>query len=191
MITLTYRLQPAQLASYQFAVRDRVKSMPGVWWLSLPSQMIGLFGALTAITVLFTWAFPRLGFGELHELSALAGFWLGALLSIAAQWLHYLSMRRRLVRPDGPTLSGHELTVSESGVVASSGRAQAQYRWPLFEGLTERADILVLWYEPGAGIVVPRSAFADAAAERAFCVFVQRRIAEAGRGAVPVAVPNA
>jgi hypothetical protein len=45
--------------------------------------------------------------------------------------------------------------------------------------VTVHDGVIVLWTEPGAGALVPRSAFSDPAAEKAFVDEVRRHIASA------------
>jgi hypothetical protein len=53
------------------------------------------------------------------------------------------------------------------------------YRWGAFEEVTVHEGVIVLWTEPGAGALVPRSAFANPGAEAAFLRAVRGPMAAA------------
>jgi YcxB-like protein len=180
VIELSYKLKPENLASYQFAVRNRIKHTPGVWWKSLTAQILTTFALVACIALLIVTVFPRLGLGTFHPMSALAGFLIGGLFTVVANWLHYFSARDRIVRPDGPTFSAHTMMVEDSGLTVKSARGESRYKWSLFDAVTERSDIIVLWYEPAGGIIVPHAAFETPAAATAFVDFVSTRITARG-----------
>lgn len=177
MISSTYRLELRHLASYQFAVKSRLEATPGVWWLSAPFQAvvalvcIGIFTAIAALSL------PWLGFGRLQTPSFLVGLILGIFGILGIWWLHYFSVRQRLVRPDGPTPREHRLYADETGITLTTAIGKGEYRWAMFEDLTERDDVLLLWYEPGGGIVIPRSAFLAPDAYAGFLALARAQIA--------------
>ena len=97
-----------------------------------------------------------------------AGFFLGLTALFAATWLNYFHQRRSLVKPSGPTYSRHHAIVDERGLGISTDKIETSSRWSLFDEITAYKNIFVLWTEPGQGIVVPKSAFADEAGVSAF-----------------------
>jgi hypothetical protein len=94
-------------------------------------------------------------------------------------WRRYRRLAGRTVKADGPTLAEHHVVVAEDGLRSTSGPVDHVYRWAAFEGVTVHDGVIVLWTEPGAGALVPRSAFSDPAAETAFVDAVRRHIASA------------
>jgi hypothetical protein len=180
MITLSYQLEPRHIASYQFAVRARLlKASRGPWWSARWLQSLPVFAAI-AFSFL---AADAVVFAVRHTHLDLASAWIGWLIgffsAILTQWIHYFANRRQSVSPDGPTLSGHKMTFSDDGIVVTTSKAEAHYRWDIFREHTSRDDLHILWYEPGSGIIIPRSAFPDQAADQAFCTYVRKHIAAA------------
>jgi hypothetical protein len=175
MIKLAYRLEPHHLASYQYAVRAKLLKMKGEWWLSQPVQAVAVLSFAFAMAALANAVLPLMEL-PFDPLSGLAGYVIGITSGLLAQWLHYWACRRQLVRPDGPTLAPHEIELNETGVIARSPKAEAHYRWTMFEAATSYQGVHVLWFEPAAGVVVPRSAFASSDDDAAFLAYASERI---------------
>lgn len=162
MTELTYRLEPKHLATYRRLAWDQaLYTRDGAdnwaWWLyGLP------FTAALALAACDQ-AFPLVTGRPFAYAEFFGGFVLGYLTFYALAQLRY----RRYV---------HLTTEPPDGLQLASKLANALYRWPCFIGLQVHDDIIVLWMEVGAGLVVPRSAFADPAAEQAFVDAVMSRI---------------
>jgi YcxB-like protein len=107
------------------------------------------------------------------------GFVGGVAVSFAMMWSRYKRLSGKVVKSDGPTMSEHHVNVAEDGIRSSSSHIDHVYRWSAFEGVTVHDGVIVLWTEPGAGALVPRSAFANPAAEAAFLEAVRGHIAAA------------
>jgi hypothetical protein len=178
--TVDYRLSAQDIAAYQFAVRDRLSQRVrdlGIlfhlgWALVLAIAAAVAFLASAALLPGFT----KRQFAN-EEL--FLGLGLGMIFFVAVNWLNYYIRRRVLVKPDGPTLSQHSMTIEQGGLHVITPFDDALHRWPLFESVSRYKGIIVLWIEPGMGIVVPRTAFADEAAAAAFVGAASRHIASA------------
>ena len=109
------------------------------------------------------------------------GFVGGVAVVYAMSWRRYRRLTGRAVKADGPTLAEHHVVVAEDGLRSTSRQVDHVYRWAAFEDVTVYGGVIVLWTEPGAGALVPRSAFADPAAEAAFVDAVRSHIASAQR----------
>lgn len=135
------------------------------------------------ISVLFS---SRAGrpFGLLEFTLGLVG---GVAATLVMMWRRYARYYSRAVRPGGLTMAEHRLSVSEEGVRLRSSLHEALYRWPAIEQMTSDDRIIVLWLEPGAGVAVPRKAFAESAAETAFLDAVRARLAKSNTAAAPAA----
>ena len=187
MITLSYRLEPRHVASYQFAVRARLlKVSRGPWWSHRLVQSLAPLAAIAvAVAAADAVSVAARGF-HLDPIATSVGWFIGFFAAILVQWVHFFANRHKAVSPDGPTFSAHKMTLSDVGIVATSPKAEAHYRWTIFQDFTSRDDIHVLWYEPGGGIIVPRSAFTTPADDQTFCTYARDRIAAAQQAAPAV-----
>lgn len=191
LIALSYQLEPRHVTSYQFAVRARLlKASRGPWWSHRVIQSLATLAAIVVASLAadaVTYAIRRT---HLELVSTWVGWLIGFFSAILAQWIHYFANIHKAASPDGPTFSAHKMTLGDDSIVATSPKAEAHYRWSIFRELTTTTHIHVLWYEPGAGIVIPRSAFADEAADQAFCTYARERIAAAAQSAPAVTSPH-
>lgn len=167
---LRYQLTPENVSAYQYAVRSRVAATltrTGGWWKHV---VLGLaFGlALVAAVVAIAIAIQHVTHRRFAEPEMAAGFFLGVAFMFTSIWLNYFRQRGVLMKPNGPGLSPHTLTVVPQGLRIAGSSFEHAFQWPIFEELTELKTILVLWIEPGQGLVIPRTAFADDAAVKAF-----------------------
>jgi hypothetical protein len=94
-------------------------------------------------------------------------------------WRRYRRLSGKVVKSDGPTLAEHRVSVADDGIRSTSRFVDHVYRWGAFEDVTVHEGVIVLWTEPGAGALVPRSAFADPGAEAAFLEAVRGHMAAA------------
>lgn len=107
----------------------------------------------------------------------------------AAVWLLYQRAAFVLIssywlRRDGVLLGRSRVTVGEAGLVSEGRYGRSQYDWAIFEDVRSYAKIIVVWTDPGSGILVPRDAFATPELERAFLQQIKARI-EAARAEHP------
>ena len=164
-----YQLTSQDLSQYQFAVRNRLAR--GVRKLGVLSHLgwaLALTIPVMAAVVLAAWALPRFSRHHFAFEELAIGFFTGVTFVFAATWLNYFRQRRLLVKPSGPTLSLHHLSLEEAGLRIATDKIETSSRWSLFDEITAYKNIFVLWIEPGQGIVVPKSAFADEAGVSAF-----------------------
>lgn len=174
-----FRYDPEHLKAYQRLALHRVEAKNtdyvAAWW----GWMLGytlVAGAALAFAYL---AFPELTGRPFALLEFACGFVAGVAVVYAMSWRRYRRLAGRTVKADGPTLAEHHVVVAEDGLRSTSGPVDHVYRWAAFEGVTVHDGVIVLWTEPGAGALVPRSAFSDPAAETAFVDAVWRHIASA------------
>jgi hypothetical protein len=161
MTEVSFELTPADLAAYQYAVRDRLtKLAPKQWWETDAIRATVLFGIAAVTYAGLDWAAPWLLGRPLELVEFLIGFWLGLLLAIGLMWMTYWDQRRRMVRPDGPTLGEHVVRLTNEGVSINLRDSDARYTWRAFEDITEQRGLISLWLEPGIGLIIPAHAFA-------------------------------
>ena len=169
MTEIAYRLEPRHLLDYQFAIRNRLsrnpkRGAPKAEWLR--ALLFGL--ACGVIYFALLWLWPRMAGVDLGVAELVVGFILGAAAAVGSMWWHYAEQRRLMVKPDGPSLGEHVLSTSATGVSVIGQNFENRYAWPIFEDATRYSGILVLWIEPGMGLIIPRVAFDGEAAEAAF-----------------------
>lgn len=168
MIELTYRYGPEHIKTYQALASRRVEASDrdyaSEWWGRMLIYAL-LAGAVLAAADL---AFPLLTERPFALLEFVSGFIGGVACTYALSWRRYRRLSSKMVKPDGPTMSEQRVGVAEDGIRSTSRFIDHVYRWTAFEGVTVHNGIIVLWTEPGDGAMVPRSAFADQAAEAAF-----------------------
>jgi hypothetical protein len=180
MTQIIYRLEPRHLRDYHFAIRDRLsrssaRGAPRSEW-----QRGLLFGlACAALYFGLVWLWPRMTGVEVGIAELVTGLVLGMAMAVGAMWWQYEEQRRLIVKPGGPSLAEHALAIDGAGVAITGQNFESRYKWSIFEDASRYSDILVLWIEPGAGIIVPRAALGGIAAEDAFLAEVKARAAEA------------
>ncbi|CAN1724702.1 putative YcxB family protein [Hyphomicrobium sp. 1Nfss2.1] len=176
MTEIKFRLEPAHLSAYGRLSSARLEATGahadgnwGVW-------LVGTFGAATLIAAA-SLVFPAVTGNPFAMAEFTAGLVAGVAIFFAIAWWRYLRLSRRATRADGPTRAEHRLSLGEDGLRSSTCFAETLYRWSVFEDVTATEDVVVLWIEPGAGVLVPRNAFACPAAEAAFLEAVRRYMA--------------
>ncbi len=180
MTELTFNLTPAELTAYQFAVRDRLlKDMPKAWWEREGVRAVALV-VLTALSLVLADALIGRSLDrEAEPIELAVGMVIGSELVIAAVWITYYDQRRRLVRPDGPTLGEQTLKVSGDGLDLALSNISVRYRWPAFQHVSRARGLLLMWIEPGSAIGLPERAFESVAALEAFEAEVRAHLVEA------------
>lgn len=181
MTEIEYQLEPKDLAAYQFATRDRLRGARSNSLLDNEIVRAVLIMVLAGGAMVGVEALGRFYLGRPLELfDYVAGVLFGAALMLALVWLHYFDQRRRLARPDGPVLGKSTLRLMREGVLITQKHVEVRYGWPVFLGITEARDLLLMWIEPGVAIAIPRSAFGS---DREIADFISEagaRMAEAG-----------
>lgn len=107
----------------------------------------------------------------------------GVVSMFLLQWLVARSIAARqlasALREGGSYLGPRTFTLDAEGVRIEGAHGMTLTRWPVIVDVTQGAETLLLWTDPGAAIMVPRDAFADDAERAAFVAFVEARIGRA------------
>jgi hypothetical protein len=107
-------------------------------------------------------------------------FALGALFLWGAASVYFWLANRRAkqyaLKPSGLNLGPRQLTVDEPGIVSRGSTDTTTIAWRAFDEVELLSNIIVLWVEPIAGVIVPRDAFDAPEAEAAFLADVRARI---------------
>jgi len=82
-----------------------------------------------------------------------------------------------MLREDGPYRCERVIKFAEEEIESVSPLMAIRTAWAAVEDVSTHKDILVLWTDPGAGIIVPRRAVGDEREERRFVQFVKAQIA--------------
>jgi hypothetical protein len=176
---ITFRYDPEHLKTYQRLASHRVEAKNtdyvAEWWRWMLLYTL-LAGAVLACAYL---AFPELTGRPFALLEFACGFVGGVAVSFAITWGRYKRLSGKVVKADGPTLAEHRVSVADDGISSTSRLVDHVYRWSAFEGVTVHDGVIVLWTDPGAGALVPRSAFSAPAAEAAFLEAVRGHMAAA------------
>ncbi|MDX2307457.1 MAG: YcxB family protein [Hyphomicrobium sp.] len=181
MTEIEYQLAPADLAAYQFASRDRIRTLAATSHWDSQALRAGLSVVFCAIMILVVdLAAPSLLGRLLVSTDYVIGIAFGAALMLALVWLHYFDQRRRLASPDGPILRKATLRLMREGVLITQRDIEIRYGWPVFRSVSEARDLVLLWIEPGAAIAIPKRAFASDKARADFIREAEARMAEAG-----------
>lgn len=181
MTELSYTLDASHIAAYQRLAserasnsgHDKTRAFDSAGELLAAGVAVAV--PLAALDLLLPFATGR----PFAYLEFLLGLLLGVGLVTGGLWLRYRKVRRQAVRPGGPTLSEHRLKLAGDGLRTSSPFFENTCRWHAIEEATVHKTVVVLWLEPGMGVVVPRSAFADATAEADFVDRVRALVVEA------------
>lgn len=172
-----FRYEPEHLRLYQKLASHRVEAentdYEAAWW----GWMLGYTLVAGAVLAAAYVAFPELTGRPFALLEFCCGFIGGVAVVYARMWRRYRRLIAKSVRSDGPTMSEHHVVVAEDGLRSTSGLVDHIYRWGAFEGVTVYGGVIMLWTEPAAGALVPRSAFSDPTAEKAFIDAVRSHIA--------------
>ena len=175
---IDYQMTLQDLASYQYAVRNRVaalvKRQDGVFKPLLPA--LGFILVLFAVAMALAVVIRKVAHRPLAEPELAAGFFVGVAFMLALLWLNYLRQRRSMVKPGGAVLGAHRAVAEPTGLRVSGKNFEHTFLWPIFESVSLLKSIVVLWMEPGHGVFIPRSAFQDTSAEREFIDYLQTRI---------------
>ena len=181
MTELTYTLDASHIAAYQKFASERASNKGQSTASSFDSagQLIAACVAVAIPLAAFDLLLPFATGRSFATVEFFLGLIIGVILVTGGLWLRYRKMRRQFVRPGGPTLSEHCLKLGGDGLRTSSAFFENICRWRAIEEATVHETVVILWLEPGMGVVVPRSAFASAAAEADFLDRVRALAAEA------------
>jgi hypothetical protein len=176
---LTYRYDRDHIRVYQALAARRVEAgdrdRAAEWWGLMLIYAL-LAGAVLAGADL---AFPLLTARPFALVEFVSGFVGGVVCIYALSRRRYRRLSAAMVKPDGRTMAEQRVSVGEEGIKSTSRFIDHLYRWTALEDVTVYNGVIVLWTEPGDGAMVPRSAFADRAAETAFLEAVRANMAAA------------
>ena len=177
---VTFRLTPADLSNYRYAVRDRLgKVSDGSLWSRPVVRWAAFFLTTVALLQLLDRLVPSHTGAPVSAIELSLGFLFGATLVLGLLWLHYWEQTKKLVSDDGPTLSEHTIAVNTSGVSVTAPHLTAHYAWPAIQEVTRERGLIVLWLEPSVGLAVPEHAFSRAGGADDFVAAIASRRTEA------------
>lgn len=120
--------------------------------------------------------------------SWLFGVMTGTLAYFATTFAAHTFGKRKALKPDGVFLGPRNLVADDVKVEISGKHDKTTYAWQALDSVSVDKVIVVLWTDPAAGIVIPRTAFASASDEQAFVKFARARIlATRIEGSSPIA----
>jgi hypothetical protein len=160
----------------QGAGRDR-------WIAPLATAGAAAIGFLLVAWPAALMAVPAVITVPLALIGALAGAWLAAARAL----------RRKLqtaVRADGAFLRPFTLTADGDGLVIESAVSRTQLAWVGVLSVDATPEQILLLTDGASAIVIPRSAFGDVAAMRAFCDHLRTLKREGAGGWGAVSVPR-
>lgn len=177
-LSLSYTIEPRHLADYHIAARERVLGRAGSprWqWDVLRGIVTGLMAV--AVFLATSWGMSTYLGQALHNPSLAVGLSYGIAFILLEQIVSAVIQRRRSpFKAHGPTFAPHTALFSDDLFQIKGPSFEHRYQWPVFEGVTQHKLVTVVWLEPGAGVVIPRSAFADAEVESAFIEKISKHI---------------
>ncbi len=176
---VTFRLSQDDLSNYRYAVRDHLAKIPDTRFWGKPwVRGLAVFIAAFVCLQVFDWLIVQFKGRPASFVELAIGFMAGAALVLVLFWVHYWDQTRKLVRPDGPTLSEHTVTVNTSGLSVAAPHMTAHYTWSAVQEVTKQRGLIVLWLEPSVGLVIPERAFASLEACQAFVDAIEARRTE-------------
>lgn len=182
---LAYQLTRADLSEYQAATMKRVKArarQQGA--LNWPAKVLIWLGlAIAAAMVFHVFKATDREVGTL-----LAGYLIGAVTVVLA--LQSKRLTRAMLQDDGPTLSAHKARIDEAALRFDGTFAKARYDWSGIIDATELPAAIVLWLEPGQGVILPKRAFKSETEAKAFLAFAHTQIAAAALTRAAAAPPK-
>ncbi|MGE0053797.1 MAG: YcxB family protein [Hyphomicrobium sp.] len=156
---LTYKLEPADVAVYQRAVKTRMNRISGQQTSSKATALVLTLLVLPLFLAAAHVLIPAFGLGPNNMVSFAVGLAAGVTIILGSLWAQYFAQSKRGVRPGGPVLAERQLEVSEDGIKSSSPGLSNQMAWSRFEDVTEFDGYVILWFEPASGNIIPPRAF--------------------------------
>jgi hypothetical protein len=176
---VTFRLIQDDLSNYRYAVRDHLaKVADDRFWATPWVRWTALFVAAFVCLQVFDWLIVQFTGQPASYVELATGFLAGAFLVLGLLWMNHWDQTRKLVRPDGPTLSEHTISVNTSGLSVTAPHMTAHYTWSVIKELTNERGLVVLWLEPSVGLVIPERAFPNTEARQKFIAAIEARRTE-------------
>jgi hypothetical protein len=126
---------------------------------------------------------------QLDGKSLTVGMFLALFLMFATMALQRLAVKG-MPKEEGFILGAKNLSASSEGVVETGAHYKFIISWMAIEAVTVSTTIVVLWTGRGGGLIIPRTAFAEKASERAFLSFVNSQMALASTSSHSNIIPR-
>lgn len=105
---------------------------------------------------------------------------LGVLLMLGGivVWHHnqLKAFAERAVRDGGVVVGPRTLSISDDGITIDGETVRSLTRWSAIQEISEPGETILIWTDPGAAILVPKSAFATNEARQNFVAEILKRI---------------
>ena len=170
---LRYRLKPEHYLDYRKLSVQRMKKGQG-WKRFYPVLAAGVVVGLLMVVLQNQ--------NILSERDVNAGF-VGAALAIATIFLLALSflkfggMARSMVGAHNALVGEFNLTAYDGGGIQITGKhITSSYEWTAFVEMTNAKDLMILWVDRGAGVIIPAKAFPGEDERTQFAEYVAERI---------------
>jgi hypothetical protein len=169
---ITFRLTREDHRRFWRLVGARVTERACGWCTSPPVIFAASFATLVVLGIVHR--FFGIGVAGPAYLS-------GVVSALFLVWV----LQRRYLRcyfdDDSPQLAEGRLMLTSDGIEAARAAAATKYAWHGIKGLTETADLVVIWVDRALGIVVPARAFASDEARRTFVDTVRAHLRQGDR----------
>jgi hypothetical protein len=124
-----------------------------VWWLFACSCLLGLIAA--GFPLVFNGQFDRTG-GPVA--TAFCSFLVGYTMSGMAWRLVGSQAAMAYLREGGSVLGYRKIVLDLHGIVSEGGNVRNAFAWAACIDWTETDTCLVVWTDPGAGLILPKAA---------------------------------
>ncbi len=181
MYEITYKMTTEDLAAYQHAVRDRIGGVaPQKWWEYLFVRWLALVAATAIVITLASLLIEHAAGRPMEFIDFFVGVLIGVAAMAAVLWVTFGDHIRRMARPDGPILDRHTLRLNNDGVTIATKHTDVRYAWAAFEEVADTRGLIILWIEPGAGVVIPGHAFETDATRSQFLLAIEAKRSASG-----------
>jgi len=171
MISIDYRVERSDWVAFV-----RLASKRATGWL---------YGLLAATACLLVLASPivaaKLGPPDFNQASFIQGVSVTLLIWLTCRFVFSSFLQSHYLNDDWTILGDRHLDLSDAKVEMTGKHSQASYDWAVVQDITQTKNVLVIWVEPAAGIIVPRRAFKNFDEVEAFIEYVRQRINRAKR----------
>ncbi|MCF6198465.1 MAG: YcxB family protein [Hyphomicrobiaceae bacterium] len=170
---LRYRLKPEHYLDYRKLSLSRMKKGRS-WKRILPilaaGVIVGLLMAVLQSQNILSDREVNIGF---------AGAALGVLMIflLATSYVKFGGMARSMVGVHNALVGEFNLTAYDGGGIQITGKhITSSYEWSAFVEMTNAKDLLILWVDRGAGVIIPAKAFPGEDERSQFADYVAERI---------------
>jgi hypothetical protein len=157
MYQLTYRLGAQHWAEYADLAQTRALGVVrGRRFASRVTDAV-LAGTLAGLGLYGAHYFFRIEDGLAYAVLASFAVFFG--LGAVVSQRHLNTIPPVLPRRDGALLGERTATITDDAVEIVGGAVRHRYEWSAFDRVERLDRMIILWHEPGAGIILPRTAF--------------------------------